>query len=187
MMLQHTPISLIPLLSEHILMLKNFAFDTKLWEFGLNKLSNVDQLEIYINDALTNVENKNAIVWVIQMDKEIIGTTRLANIDYNAKMAQLGWTWINQKYQGTKSNKISKYLILQYAFEELNLNKIVLKTDALNIISNKAIQSIGAKLETTLENDLKTWRGNYRDTNVFSIYKNDWQTIKGELLKKIDQ
>ena len=162
---------------------------TKLWEFGLNKLSNLDELGDYINKALIDVENKTAIVWVIKdiNANEVIGTTRLSNINYDKSSAQLGWTWINPKYQGTKSNKISKYLILQYAFEELNLNKIVLKTDALNIISNKAIQSIGAKLETTLENDLKTWRGNYRDTNVFSIYKSDWQTIKGELLKKIDQ
>ncbi|MCK6608139.1 MAG: GNAT family N-acetyltransferase [Flavobacterium sp.] len=168
-------------------MLKNFAFDNKLWEFGLNKLSNVDELEIYISNALTNVEKKNAIVWVIQKDKEIVGTTRLANIDYNGKTAQLGWTWINPKYQGTKSNKISKYLILQYAFEKLNLNKIELKTDTLNTISNKAILSIGAKLEATLENDIKTWRGNYRDTNVYTIEKNDWQNIKLQLLNKIER
>ena len=58
MMLQHSTVSLVPLKSNHILMLKKFAFDNKLWEFGLNKLSNVNELKKYINDALKNVENK---------------------------------------------------------------------------------------------------------------------------------
>ena len=133
------------------------------------------------------LKTKNAIVWVIKIDKEIIGTTRLANIDHTTKIAQLGWTWINPKYHGTKSNKISKYLILKFAFEELDLKYITLKTDKLNMVSNKAILSIGAKFEETIENHLKTWKGIYRDTNVYIIFNKDWKTIKKVLLTKINQ
>ncbi|MDX6182435.1 GNAT family N-acetyltransferase [Flavobacterium sp. Fl-77] len=186
MVLEKNNIRLVPIVSEDINELKKFAFDDKLWEFGLNKLSNTAELKAYINDALVKVESSSAIVWVIHNANETIGTTRIANIDCNTKTAQLGWTWINPKFQGTKVNKISKYLILQYVFEELNLEKIIIQIDKQNIVSNKAAQSIGAKLQEIITNHLKTWRGNYRDTNVYTIEKNDWQNIKIQLLNKID-
>ena len=171
MILEKNNIRLIPIVLEDINELQKFAFADMLWEFGLVKLTNITELELYIKEALIKVESFTAIVWAIQNANKTIGTTRIANIDYNIKTSQLGGSWINSKFHGTKVNKTSKNLILKYAFEELNLEKIILQADNQNIVPNKSLQSIAAKLQDIISKHLRTWRGNYRGTNVYEIEK----------------
>ena len=120
-------------------------------------------------------------MWTI-IDKrtnKIAGCTRLAEISWKDERGQIGWTWLGKEFQGTGLNKAVKYLILEYGFDKLDLNRIELKADERNLQSRKAMKSIGATEEGTLRQHMKIHDGYLRNTVFYSFLKSEWEEIKG--------
>ncbi|WP_243392567.1 GNAT family N-acetyltransferase [Solitalea longa] len=114
------------------------------------------------------------------------GCTRFGEMALNHKRAEIGWTWIGPEFQGTGLNKSVKFELLNYAFDILDLNRIEIKTDELNLKSQNAIKSIGAIYEGTFRKHAITWSGRVRNSVYFSIIKEDWPRIKLHLLTKLN-
>jgi RimJ/RimL family protein N-acetyltransferase len=111
----------------------------------------------------------------------VAGSTRYGNISFPHKRLEIGWTWIHPVHQGTGLNKSCKFLLLQFAFEELGFNRVELKTDILNQQSQKAMRKIGAKEEGIFRKHSVTSEGRIRDSIFFSITNDDWKEIKGTI------
>ena len=161
--------------------LQIIANDPALWIYGLSDLSHPGELRKYIEKALADREASNCAVWTI-IDKrtnKIAGCTRLAEISWKDERGQIGWTWLGKEFQGTGLNKAVKYLILEYGFDKLNLNRIELKADERNLQSRKAMKSIGATEEGTLRQHMKIHDGYLRNTVFYSFLKSEWEEIKG--------
>lgn len=73
-----------------------------------------------------------------------------------------------------------KYLILQYGFETLNLNRIELKADERNLRSRKAIAGIGAVEEGTLRQHMLTHDGFMRNTVYYSMLQSEWPQVRNK-------
>lgn len=52
---------------------------------------------------------------------------------------EIGYTWYAKSFQRTHVNTNCKYLLLEYAFEKLQANTVVLRTDIFNFKSQRAI------------------------------------------------
>ena len=65
------------------------------------------------------------------------------------------------------------HLLLKYAFEELNLNKVSGSVVVDNIGSWKVAEKIGFKYEGTLK-EHKYIDGKYRDEKCYGYLKSDW-------------
>jgi RimJ/RimL family protein N-acetyltransferase len=91
---------------------------------------------------------------------------------------EIGATWLAKNYQGTGVNKTCKFLLIRFAFEELNYERVELKTDVLNQQSRKAILKIGAVEEGILRSHILIHDGRRRDTIYYSILKNEWEDVK---------
>jgi RimJ/RimL family protein N-acetyltransferase len=78
-------------------------------------------------------------------------------------------------------NTEAKLLLLTHAFERLRVNRVELKTDALNLKSRAAITRLGAIEEGTLRKHLVTTTGRIRDTVYFSIIDTEWPAVKRRL------
>jgi len=115
----------------------------------------------------------------------VIGSTRFGNIDVANKRAEIGWTWINPKWQRTVVNTEAKFLMLSHAFETWKCIRVELKTDALNEKSRNAILRIGAKEEGIFRKHMITSTGRYRDTVYFSVLDTEWPTVKQRLLERL--
>jgi RimJ/RimL family protein N-acetyltransferase len=160
--------------------LQFIANDPDLWTYGLSDLSETGQLHTYIQKAIEAREKGVCAVWTI-FDKKtnlIAGCTRLAEISWKDERGQIGWTWIGKEYQGSGLNKAMKFLILQFGFEELKLNRIELKADERNVRSREAIRKIGAKEEGVLRQHMKIQGGFIRNTVFYSILKSEWSAVK---------
>ena len=83
-------------------------------------------------------------------------------------------------------NTESKLLLLTYAFEKMNFNRIEMFTDFLNHNSRKAIVRLGLKQEGILRNHLIMPNGRIRDSILFSIIANEWLGVKESLLFKLN-
>jgi N-acetyltransferase len=108
---------------------------------------------------------------------EIAGSTRLYEIDLHNKCCSLGYTWYGKKFQGTGVNKNCKYLLFEWAFEQLEFERIQFRADAQNIKSIQAIKSLGCTVEGILRSNLLKPGGGRRDSIVLSLLRDEWYSF----------
>ena len=185
--LENERVLLRPLAISDEMALQEIANDPELWVYGLTDLSQPDELKKYIRKAVEDREEGKCAVWTI-IDKEsdsVAGCTRLSEISWKDERGQIGWTWIGKEFQGSGLNKAMKFLILQYGFEDLNLNRIELKADERNLQSRRAIKAIGATEEGTLRQHMKIYTGHIRNTVFYSILRSEWEDVKTKYFSTI--
>jgi RimJ/RimL family protein N-acetyltransferase len=96
---------------------------------------------------------------------------------------QLGYTWYGKDFQGTGLNKHCKYLLLQFAFETLGMERVEFRADKNNSRSIAAMKSIGCVVEGVLRSQMPKYNTTERrDSIVLSILKGEWfDHVKEEL------
>ena len=111
----------------------------------------------------------------------LIGSTRYGAIVREHRRLEIGWTWIARTHHRTGVNTESKYLLLRHAFEVLGMQRVELKTDALNARSRAAIARIGATQEGIFRRHIITASGRLRDTVYFSVVVDEWPAVRSRL------
>ncbi|MEJ7708292.1 MAG: GNAT family protein [Pyrinomonadaceae bacterium] len=168
---------------EHLDPLSAIGTDSELWRWTVTLASNIDEMRTYIETALQEQKEGRSLPFAIidVATGRAVGSTRFGNIDKLNRHVEIGWTWLARNWQRTGINTEAKYLMLRYAFEELDCIRVELKTDALNERSRRAILRIGAKEEGTLRSHMITHTGRIRDTVYFSILDHEWPATKASL------
>ncbi len=178
---------LTPLKESDFAELDKIAYEPRIWEWGMSNLVNEGYLRNYISEALEERLAEASYPFLI-FDKQmncVAGSTRLGSISISNKRVEIGWTWIHPKHHGTGLNKACKYLLLQFAFEVLKVNRVELKTDVLNLQSRKAILKIGATEEGIFRKHQVTSTGRVRNSVFFSIINTEWENIKNTIFKEL--
>lgn len=116
-----------------------------LWKYMVRKMDSLKDMETLVIEALKNLEKGIELPFVVidKVSHNIIGSTRLYDISYGRKTVELGSTFYDKSVRRTSVNTECKYLLLQYAFEELEMVRVQIKTDVQNIGAQKAIERIG--------------------------------------------
>lgn len=177
-----------PLRIEHLDALCEIGLDETLWRLTSNVVENSDDMRRYVKIALNDFEKKLSLPFVTieKSSQEIVGSTRFGNIDPKNKKAEIGWTWINPRWQRTYINTEAKLLMLAHAFEIWKCVRVELKTDELNEKSRNAMLRIGAKQEGILRQHMITETGRRRNSVIFSILDSEWKDIKADLMAKLN-
>lgn len=156
------------------------------WEYSLVRANGKENLENYIQIALNARENKTEFPFIV-LDKKsgkYAGSTRFYDINLGFKTVQLGYTWYGKDFRGTGLNKHCKYLLLQFAFETLEMERVEFRADNNNQRSIAAMKSIGCKVEGIMRSNMPTADNNLRrDSIVLSILKDEWINEVKENLK----
>lgn len=178
---------LAPLKFDHLDDLLKAALDESLWLWTANVIKSREDALRYVEAALGEAARGVSLPFVTieKSSGTIIGSTRFGNIDSKNRRTEIGWTWINPKWQRTAINTEAKFLMLRHAFEIWKCIRVELKTDVLNEKSRAAILRLGAKEEGILRNHLITDAGRFRDTVYFSIIDAEWQAVKADLEEKL--
>jgi RimJ/RimL family protein N-acetyltransferase len=160
--------------------LSEIAKQPHLITYSPSKINTPDDLKTYVQTAVDDYYHNNAIPFII-FDKQTntyAGCTRFGFINWTNKVLHIGWTWIGTEFQGSGLNKHMKFLMLQYAFETLNFDKVEFRVDERNIKSRKAVEKLGAKLEGILRKDTLMLDGFKRSTCCYGILTEEWPEIK---------
>jgi len=159
-----------------------------LWQYSLAAITNTKDLEKYIQAAIEARENKNSYAFIV-FDKLLnayVGCTRFYDIQLNFQTTQIGYTWYSKKCWGTKLNENCKYLLLEFAFDQMGFERVEFRADNNNKRSIAAMQKIGCTVEGILRNHLPIPNGKRRDSIVLSILKEDWNaSLKQELAAQL--
>ena len=182
-------ISLVGLESEHLDALATFSTDLEIWKFLSVSLNTKDDIYNWYEQAKAAEKEGKVIPFVIRDNRtsEIIGSTRLFDVDNRHKTAEMGWTWLNPKCFGQKINLEAKLLLLTYSFETMCLNRVQFKTDITNTRSQKALQKIGAKFEGILRNHKIRRNGSLGNSIVYSIIISEWPEAKKIIILKLNE
>ena len=146
------------------------------WEYSLVRANGKENLINYIQLAIDGRDKKTEFPFIV-FDKRTgryAGSTRYYDINFPFKTLQLGYTWYGKDFRGTGLNQHCKFLLLQQAFEVMNMERVEFRADNKNAISIAAMKSIGCTVEGILRNNMPTYSGNRRDTIVLSVLRNDW-------------
>lgn len=159
------------------------------WKYSLVPANGKENLINYIQLAIKARENKTEFPFIVYDKKsgKNAGSTRFYDINLPFKTLQLGYTWYGKDFRGTGLNKHCKYLLLQFAFETLGMERVEFRADNNNQRSIEAMKSIGCKVEGVLRSNMPTYEGVVRrDSIILSILKEEWFTeVKENLSKKL--
>lgn len=129
------------------------------------------------NNWIKNFHNSDQCIrWVIEHnDKTRIGTVILNDINWINRTAEIGIKLdINNITRKHGDAKDAYYTTLQYAFDELNLNKITATTLEYNEPSIKLHSTMGFKLEGKLRQAVFK-SGNYHNLIIFGLLREEFK------------
>lgn len=189
MILTGRAVQLEPLQSSHREELYHAAQDEAIWTYTGTKAFG-KQFMPWFDKACLAFSLGNELPFAIRRltDQKIIGSTRYYDIDSEHHRLAIGYTWLISEVWGSAINSECKFLLLKFAFEDYQVNRVQLVTDTRNARSRVAILKLGAKEEGLLRQHMILEDGYVRDTYIFSIIKPDWPQVKSALesrLKKI--
>jgi N-acetyltransferase len=156
------------------------AADGELWNLPFTVVPSLETVESYINTALEGQAAGTVLPFVIEtlQSKQVVGTTRFWKIDLENRKLEIGHNWVSASWQRTCVNTEAKFLMLCYAFEQLNCVRVQFTTDEINEKSRKAILRLGAKQEGIVRHERIMPDGRKRNSVRFSIIDDEWPEIR---------
>lgn len=183
--LEDNRIRLVPMTSDHIKQMRSLSSDSDVWRWYTEDLTDPDDLERWMTNCLIDsISGAKMTYTVMQKDTgKVIGSSSYGHIDWTERCIEVGWTWLGKDYIGSGINKHMKFLMLQHAFDTMEIERLELRTDEDNIRSRKAMEKIGAKYDGTLRSHRATQGGRRRNTVLYSIIKSEWPEIRNTIFK----
>lgn len=138
-----------------------------------------DTVAAFVDDN----DRGRSMTWVIRRraDDMIVGSTSFMDIEPVHRSLEVGATWIGRWWWRTEVNTATKLLVLGHAFDDLAIERVTLKTDHLNVRSQRAIERLGAVREGALRRHRQRPDGTWRDSVYYSILREEWPIVRDRL------
>ncbi len=186
--LENSRVRLRPLELTDFEALKAVAMDAELWQYTLTRADDAVSLADYLRQAVEAREQSLRYPFAI-IDREtgaLAGSTSYYNVAEADQRLSIGYTWVGTKFQRSGLNRACKHLLLSYAFDSLNCERVELETDARNQKSRTAMGRMGATEEGTLRSHRLTQGGLRRDTVIFSVIRPEWPALRDSVFQAFD-
>lgn len=186
LILEDDIVQLRPLQNSDIDNLLDFSLNQpEIWKYTSIPAQGRENLANYIKIAVDNRDKHTEFPFIVfdKRTNEYAGSTRFYDIQLENKTLQLGYTWYGKQFHGTGLNKHCKFLLLSYAFEQMDMERVEFRANNLNTHSIAAMKSIGCTVEGVLRGNMKNPDGSRRDSIVLSILKGEWSGGVKERLK----
>ena len=183
--LENDWVRLEPMTELHRETLRPLAADPNIWAL-MTLRGDGEHFDAWFDLMLATQETGHQISHVIfrKSTNEMVGHSAYLVISTTNQRAEIGWTWYDAAARGTEVNPACKLALLSQLFA-CGAERAELKTHGLNKRSQAAMLKMGANHEGTLRRQMRTWRGDLRDTVWFSVLKEEWPDVKVGLEKRL--
>ena len=163
------------------------AADGRLWELYFTSVPEPKETQAYISNALTAQTEGQMLPWAVRelTSGTIIGSTRYHDIVAEIDRVEIGHTWYGKRWQRSHINTGCKLLLLEHAFDTLGCKVVGLRTDNLNVVSQRAIEALGAKKDGVIRHHRARRDGTVRDTVIYSILASEWPEVRRYLEQRL--
>lgn len=132
-------------------------------------------------------------VWTVRLRRgvsgidadRVVGVSAYLGVSVRDAALEIGFTLYDPAVWATSVNPEAKLLLLEHAFEKLNVGRVQLKTDVRNHRSQQAIARLGAQYEGVLRRNFRRSDGTIRDSVLFSIIAEDWPAVRARLTGRL--
>ncbi|WP_331730715.1 GNAT family N-acetyltransferase (plasmid) [Kitasatospora sp. NBC_00070] len=147
----------------------------------------VDELDAFLRARIAEMERGERVVFaVVELaGGQAVGSTSFQRFNLADESVEGGWTWYGRAAWRTGANLETKLLTLTHAFEELGMNRVAWQTDHLNDRSRTSLLRLGARYEGTHRADRKRADGTFRDSDYFSMLRDEWPAAKEDLRARL--
>lgn len=176
-------VSLHPLSTEHRDGLLEALTEDDLWERAwYTSIPSPDGLDAEIDRRL-GLQESGEMVPFTAMDAtgRIIGMTTFYDLVAEVPRLHIGYTWNRPSAHGTGTNAESKLLLLQHAFETLDVFRVGLTTQWVNFQSRAAIERLGARQDGVMRAIGRFRNGALKDAVEYSILEPEWPAVRANL------
>ena len=185
--LERYGVRLEPLSLEHHDGLVAAAADGRLWELSFTSVPEPEETQAYISHAFIGQTDGHMLPWAVRelASGAIIGSTRYHDIVAEIDRVEIGHTWYGKRWQRSHVNTGCKLLLFEHAFDALGCKVVGLRTDNLNVVSQQAIEALGAKKDGVIRHHRARRDGTVRDTVIYSILASEWPHVRRHLEQRL--
>jgi ribosomal-protein-serine acetyltransferase len=129
---------------------------------------------IYIKGALDQFINNVGLIAGIWYQNQIIGVIGYNTLDWQNRIAQVGY-WLDAGFQGKGIVTVACQSLIDYAFKELELNRVEIHC----AIGNKKSRAIPQRLGFTQEGIVRQaeWLyDHFVDHIIYGVLASEWKT-----------
>jgi ribosomal-protein-serine acetyltransferase len=143
------------------------------WLPWLDFTTQVEDSREFIKRCLKNYAENRSMTTVVIYNDEIVGTAGFNEINWSNKTGYIGY-WLGEQYQKKGiMTRVAKALT-DYAFDELNLNKVEIRAAETNHKSRGIPERLGFVNEGRLR-DEEWLYDHYVDHVVYGILAKEWK------------
>ena len=189
LILEGNTITLVPLEMKYKEQVYEAIKNPDVWKYTWREVKTFGDIEQILSIAVQNKNDGKQLPFIIKdkLSGEVIGTTRIGDIDTANRNVEIGWTWLSPSVWRTKVNTECKFLLLQYCFEELKVLRVQFSISGQNVRSQKAVERIGAVKEGTFRKHRIKADGTIHDNIFYSIVDTEWIDVKGKLINLLEK
>lgn len=181
--LSHGQVRLEPLSALHVPDLLAAGADPVVWRWlPVARPGSLGEMAALVDAA---VADDDRLAWAVVVDGRAVGSTSYLDVQVELGGLEIGWTWYSPAVWRSAVNPTCKLLLLGHAFDELGAERVLLKTDALNERSRRAIGRLGAQHDGTLRHHRRRPDGSVRDTAYYSVLLREWPAVRSGLEARV--
>jgi RimJ/RimL family protein N-acetyltransferase len=143
------------------------------WSF--TPLVDRDAAAALLNSTLEGFERRWLMKWGVALrdSDELIGTVTLINLDFTHCRAEIGYA-LARAFWGKGYIQEALNLLIEYAFQQLELHRIEADVDPRNAASIRTLERLGFKREGFLR---ERWQvgGELQDALFYGLLRPEWE------------
>ncbi len=141
------------------------------WLPFVDATQSVSDTELFIKSMVPNRKEKKDEVYSIWYNLEFAGLIGFKDTDWVNHKTELGY-WLTNKMQGKGIITKSAHFLIQFAFNNLGINRVQIKVASGNKKSAAIPSRLGFRLEG-VERHGELINGLYHDLQIFSLLKSE--------------
>lgn len=147
--------------------------ELKLWMPWVTDDYSIETARDFVKTNLIEFAANNTFAAAVSLNEKIVGTIGLHHLDSTNKSVQIGY-WLGKNAQGKGlATKCSRVLI-DYAFRDMNLNRIQINCNVDNVKSRRIPERLGFKLEG-IHRQVEWLNNEFRDWAVYAMLADEWK------------
>ena len=153
-----------------------------LWDLFYANVSMLKTPERWLAAVMRERDYGRALPFTVETpDGQVVGATRLMRLAPAHRRLEIGGAFYAKAVQSTGVNTEAKRMLLAHAFEVMDCQCVQIRTDLLNLRSQRAIERLGARRDGVLRGHQVMADGRLRDTVVYSILDREWPGVRQNL------